>query len=179
MLRAATDDDVPRMRAWRNHPDVRAVSLTRHEIGEQEHAQWWARTRDDDSRRVLVYERSGVPCGVATLTGLGAEDGSATWGFYLDLDGLEARGETLPAWMQIGRELVRYAFDDLHLQVLRGEVLGRNESVRRMNRLWGFTEAGPRVEHLDGEDVEVFDLELRADARRASSGGGRPRTIAP
>lgn len=166
MLRLATPDDLDAMRAWRNHPQVRSVSLTSHEISASEHAAWWARTQADDSRQVLVFERSGVPCGVVALTGLGAPDGSATWGFYLDLDGLEERGETLPAWTSVGREAVRHAVEELGVQVLRGEVLASNEAVRRMNRLWGFTESGPRTEDLGDGPVEVYDIELRAADRR-------------
>ena len=33
MLRDATDADLDAMRRWRNHDEVRRVSLTQHEIG--------------------------------------------------------------------------------------------------------------------------------------------------
>ena len=39
VLRDATDDDRDAVLAWRNHPQVRRASLTRHEIGADEHAQ--------------------------------------------------------------------------------------------------------------------------------------------
>jgi UDP-4-amino-4,6-dideoxy-N-acetyl-beta-L-altrosamine N-acetyltransferase len=168
VLRPATTADQEAIRRWRNHPQVRAVSLTTHEIPAEEHAAWWSRTEGDPTRRCLVYERSGVPSGVVNITGI--EGGAATWGFFLDLDGLEERGETLPAWTQVGREAVAYAFDELGLQVLYGEVLASNEAVRRMNRLWGFAEAGPRSVVVDGVAQEVFDITLRADQRRGRRG---------
>ena len=160
MLRPATDADLDAMRAWRNHPQVRAVSLTQHEIAAEEHAAWWAKTKDDPTRRVLVYELSGVPSGVVSF--FDVEGGEAMWGFYLDLDGLEARGQTLIAWTKVGREAVAYAFDELGVQVLRGEVLGANESVRKMNSLWGFTETGPRPSPAG----DAYDLELRVENRK-------------
>ena len=52
---------------WRNHPQVRAASLTRHEIGTEEHAAWWKAALVDPARRVLVYERRDVPSGVVTF----------------------------------------------------------------------------------------------------------------
>jgi RimJ/RimL family protein N-acetyltransferase len=135
------------------------VSLTTHEISAEEHAAWWARTEHDPTRRVLVYERSGVPSGVVTFFDI---DGPcASWGFYLDLDGLEERGETLPAWTQVGREAVKYAARELGIRELHGEVLATNEAVRRMNALWGFVETGPRIGDSDG--AEVYDIVARID----------------
>ena len=40
MLRPAAEADRDRVLAWRNHPQVRAVSLTQHEITPAEHAAW-------------------------------------------------------------------------------------------------------------------------------------------
>ena len=60
MLRPATDADSADVLRWRNHPEVRAVSLTRHEITEEEHEAWWAATQARDDREVYVYVRHGV-----------------------------------------------------------------------------------------------------------------------
>jgi len=158
VLRPATDDDLEAMRSWRNHPRVREVSLTQHEISAEEHVAWWSRASQDPTRRVLVYEPNGTPSGVVTFFDI--EGSSASWGFYLDLDGLESRGETLPAWTSIGREAVKFAVNSLGTRRLRGEVLSTNEAVRRMNRLWGFAESGPRTEVVDGVEQQVYDLEL-------------------
>ena len=95
MLRPATDADVEAIRTWRNHPEVRAVSLTQDEIDAETHARWWAGLQGDASRRVLVYERGGLPCGVVTFFDIAeAGDGtrSAMWGYYLDNAGLGERG---------------------------------------------------------------------------------------
>lgn len=133
MLRPATDQDQTQVLAWRNHPQVRAVSLTQHLITEQEHASWWSKVKNDPRTKQLIYERQGTPCGVVTFFDYDAEKGTSWWGYYLDNDGLEKRGELLPAWIQIQREAVRYAFRELGLQQLDAEVLEANEAVRRFN----------------------------------------------
>lgn len=161
MLRPATDADLDDLRAWRNHPEVRAVSLTRHEISAEEHRAWWQRVQTDDSRLVLVYERAGTPSGVVTFFDLDGDDAvprTGWWGYYLDNTGLESRGELLPAWIQIQREAVRYADDVLRLTELHGEVIGSNEAVRRLNRRNGFSEVSSQTRDLDGERVEVFHV---------------------
>src|SRR5699024_7834902 len=108
MLRPATEADRESVRVWRNHPEVRAVSLTQHEIGPEEHSAWWDRVANDPTKAVLVYERGGIPAGVVSLWDIDPQAGSLWWGYYLDNEGLGARGELLPAWIQIQREAVKY-----------------------------------------------------------------------
>jgi UDP-4-amino-4,6-dideoxy-N-acetyl-beta-L-altrosamine N-acetyltransferase len=160
MLRPATDADAEAMRRWRNHPQVRAMSLTRHEITPEEHAAWWQRTKRSDTREVYVYERAGVPSGVVTFFDIDRNAGSAWWGYYLDNDGLTDRGELLPAWIAIQREARRLAFGELGLEVLEGEVLEANESVRSFNRRNGFVEVGSELRQVDGVPTTV--LRVRA-----------------
>lgn len=175
MLRPATDADLDDLLAWRNHPEVRAVSLTRHEITPDEHRAWWQRTAADPSRQVLVYVRNDVPSGVVTFFDLDDELSSTRtgwWGYYLDNAGLEARGELLPAWIQIQREAVRHADDELGLSELHGEVLGSNEAVRRLNRRNGFDEVDSEVRDLDGEQVEVWHVVRRRPTEQTNTTEG-------
>jgi UDP-4-amino-4,6-dideoxy-N-acetyl-beta-L-altrosamine N-acetyltransferase len=176
VLRPANDSDTDHIRQWRNHPQVRAVSLSTHEIPAAEHAAWFRAASVDPRRRVLIYEYVGTPAGVVNFTGIDPRRRSATWGFYLDVDGLDERGETLPAWMAVQREAVAYAFDHLDLDLLVGEVLEHNTVVRRMNKRLGFTEGEPTVAVIDDVDVRVFPISLsraehdaRSRARKESS----------
>jgi UDP-4-amino-4,6-dideoxy-N-acetyl-beta-L-altrosamine N-acetyltransferase len=162
VIRLATDADRDAVLRWRNHPQVRAASLTRHEIGAQEHAAWWKAALADPARRVLVYERREVPAGVVTFFDLDPGPRSGWWGYYLDGDGLEAAGQLLMAWIEIQREAVRYAFDELGLELLEGEVLASNEAVRSLNRRQGFTEVSSYQRDIDGEPNEVVRIQLRA-----------------
>jgi RimJ/RimL family protein N-acetyltransferase len=134
---------------------VRAVSLTQHEITADEHARWWASTVEDPTRAIYIYERGGVPSGVVTFFDLDRESGSSWWGYYLDNAGLAARGELLPAWIQIQREARRLAFGDLGLTVLEGEVLEDNEAVRAFNRRNGFVELDTSTRDIDGVPTRV------------------------
>ena len=170
MLRPATDADVEPIRRWRNHPEVRAVSLTQDEIDPDTHARWWAGLQGDASRRVLVYERGGVPCGVVTFFDIAAADDgtrSAMWGYYLDNAGLGERGELLPAWMQIQREAVRYADAELDLDVLEGEVLDQNAAVRRMNRRNGFVEVSSDERQIGEATVTVHRVRRERPADKS------------
>ncbi|WP_407937877.1 GNAT family N-acetyltransferase [Micromonospora viridifaciens] len=162
-----TGDDVHLMLSWRNQEMNRQVSKTSHEITPEEHARWWSAVRTDPTRRVLMYLREAVPCGVVTFFDLrldGPRTGS--WGFYLDADGLAGRGETLPAWLAVMRAAVDHAFDDLALDRLDGEVLAHNTVVRQMNRRFRFVEGEPRTEISDGREITVIPISLHRENRR-------------
>ncbi|MET9318431.1 GNAT family N-acetyltransferase [Kribbella sp. NPDC003505] len=164
MLRAATEDDVDTIRRLRNQQANRDVSITAHEITADEHAAWWAKTSADRSRRVLIYTRDGGTAGVVNFFDLDGATGA--WGFFLDADGLAERGETLPAWIEIMREATAYAFDELRLEVLTGEVLEHNAVVRQMNRRFRFVEGTPETRYADGREVTVIPISLRKQDRR-------------
>ncbi|MCG5217252.1 UDP-4-amino-4,6-dideoxy-N-acetyl-beta-L-altrosamine N-acetyltransferase [Streptosporangium sp. KLBMP 9127] len=160
MLRQMADHELETVRRWRNHPKVRAASFTCHEIRPAEHARWWADLRVDPARRLLVYEHQGTPAGVVTFTGLGTLDHSGSWGFYLDLDGLERAGALLPAWIGVERAAIEHAFGPLGLRTLYAEVLAANEAVRRLHGRFGFTEAGTYTRDVDGVAREVVRIRL-------------------
>ena len=134
MLRPATAADRDVVLSWRNHPAVREVSLTDHVISPAEHAAWWAAATADPQRRVLIYEGEQGPCGVV-LFDLRPE--TPTWGFYLDVAGLDA---LLPAWMRLERDAVEYAFEELKVDRLGGETLATNRQVLALHRRFGFRE---------------------------------------
>ncbi|MBB2909535.1 UDP-4-amino-4,6-dideoxy-N-acetyl-beta-L-altrosamine N-acetyltransferase [Streptosporangium becharense] len=159
-LRRIDDGDLETVRRWRNHPKVRAASFTTHEIGAAEHARWWRAVRDDPDREVLLYEHGGEGAGVVAFTGLTGGDAGATWGFYLDVDGLERSGRLLEAWFGIERAAVGHAFGPLGLRTLRGEVLAGNDAVRRLHRRFGFTEVGSYLRDVDGVPREVVVVRL-------------------
>ncbi|WP_329070236.1 GNAT family N-acetyltransferase [Amycolatopsis sp. NBC_01480] len=163
-LRRAGDGDLERIRLWRNHPDVRRVSFTTHEIGAEEHRAWFASVRDDETRRVLVYLHKDVPAGVVLFSDV-TSAGSAEWAFYLDGDGLGR--DLLAAWMRLEREAVDYAFEELGLEVLGGATLADNRQVLQLHRRFGFTEVRRYVREVDGVPREVVWTELRAADYRA------------
>lgn len=166
MLRPASDADRDPVLRWRNHPDVRAVSLTRHEITEAEHAAWWETTAATPEREVYIYERHGIPSGVVTFFDLDREAGTGWWGYYLDNAGLTERGELLPAWIEIQRQAVRLAFGELGLVTLEGEVLDANQAVRSFNRRNGFEEVETYDREIDGETTTVHRVRATAEGRK-------------
>lgn len=169
MLRRATADDLPNMLAWRNQDANRSVSIHQHLITPEEHTAWWSRVAQDPTRRVLMFEYAARPLGVVSFFDHDPGARTASWGFYLDHDGTTADGTMLMAWTKIMREAVAYAFapepDRLDLDVLEGEVLPHNESVRTMNRRLGFTEGEPYEQTVGDSSVTAIPVRLHRDDR--------------
>lgn|GEM_PF-842034 len=172
MLRAAREAERETIRRWRNHPQVRAASFTDHEIDPDEHRVWWRRVAADPGRRLLVYcePDGGAPAGVVLFEDLRVAAGERTgsWGFYLDVAGVEARGTGLSTWLGLQRAALDHAFDVLRLDLLTGEVLEHNTAVRRANRRFGFVEGPPAVRTVAGRTVRYRQLSLRRDQRRTA-----------
>ena len=162
--------------AWRNHPEVRAVSLTQHEIGAEEHARWWSAVQQDPERRGLHLRpprRAGGcghllrhrPCGRQRLVGLLPRQRRPERARRADagLDRHPAQGDPL---------CVRGAA----VRTLEGEVLAANEAVRRLNRRHGFTEVGTTTRDVDGTPTEV--IRVRLQRARGDGGVNRSATVA-
>lgn len=171
MLREPEDADRDRVLSWRNHPRVRERSFTSHRISPDEHARWWHAVAADPDRTLKIFEWNERPVGVVTYEL--ERDGSARWGFYLDVDGLEERAELLGAWFAIFEEGIDHAFRDLEVQRLHGEVLTDNTAVLRLHERYGFDVSEPFKREVDGEEREAVHVELRAQDRRD---GRRSRT---
>ncbi|MFD0518691.1 GNAT family N-acetyltransferase [Paractinoplanes durhamensis] len=137
MLRPAAYAERDLILPWRNHPSVRAVSMTTHEIRPEEHAAWW----EKNWQNVLIYEDEGTPAGVVIFNG-------ETWSFYLDVEGLGRR--QLPAWMRLEKEAIEYAFGTLGLDRLDGETLEENKQVLALHRRFGFRETRRYERSVDG-----------------------------
>lgn len=169
MLRPATEADLDIMRSWRNQEPNRLASINSHEISPDEHKAWWDKTSVDPTRRVLIFEREDGPVGVVSFFDLelNAPRRSGAWGFYLDALRLEAQEEIMPTWMAVMRDAIRYAFDELALDDLHGEVLEHNTSVRTMNRLFRFTEGKGEPREVDDRTIVVLPIHLRREDRRS------------
>ncbi|WP_018214833.1 GNAT family N-acetyltransferase [Salinispora vitiensis] len=159
-VRPADTGDLDRMRRWRNHPQVRGTSLTQHEISPEEHLAWWSAVREDSDRRVLIYLHEGHPAGVVAFTGVASPEKALTWGFYLDIEGLEERGLLLPAWIGLQRAAIEHAFESLAAHTLGGETLADNRPVLALHRRFGFQIIRRYEREIDGKPHQVVWTEL-------------------
>ncbi|MBO3747085.1 GNAT family N-acetyltransferase [Streptosporangiaceae bacterium NEAU-GS5] len=166
-MRPLDDADLGVVLGWRNHPRVRESSFTTHAIGWAEHRAWWAAVRLDPAREVLVYRHDGVASGVVAFEHV--RPGHAEWGFYLDVEGVEERGQTLAAWLGIERAAIAHAFDARGAAVLEGHVLADNHAVLSLHRRFGFTEVERYTRAVDGAPRQVVRVRLAKPSTKESA----------
>jgi RimJ/RimL family protein N-acetyltransferase len=164
VLRDATESDRDTVLTWRNHPEVRKVSFTTHEIRPEEHAAWWAAVAADDQRRVLIFEYRERAAGVVMFDARHADEQGVVWGFYLDNEGLGK--DLLPAWVQLEKDAVEYAFEVLEAELIGGETLAWNTPVLQLHKRMGFTETRRYEREVDGVPQEVVWTQLSATDRK-------------
>jgi UDP-4-amino-4,6-dideoxy-N-acetyl-beta-L-altrosamine N-acetyltransferase len=164
VLRDAGEADIDLIRRWRNHPRVRQVSFTTHEIDAAEHRAWFDAVLKNPSRRVLIYSCQGKAAGVVLFSDIDSVAKSAEWGFYLDVDGLG--DDLVTAWACLEGDAIDYAFDVLGVVTLGGATLAANKQVLQLHGRFGFTETRRYVREVDGEPRDVVWTELRAADRK-------------
>ncbi|MBJ6801705.1 UDP-4-amino-4,6-dideoxy-N-acetyl-beta-L-altrosamine N-acetyltransferase [Geomonas propionica] len=157
LLRRIEERDLEMVLRWRNSDRIRHNMYTDHVITLQEHKAWFEKTKQTDGALHLVFELENRPIGLVYYVGIDRHNGRAEWGFYLGVeDAPRGSGSAL------GVLGVEFAFMELKLRKLCGEVLGYNEASLRFHRKLGFCEEGRLVRHVEkhGEyhDVVLFAL---------------------
>lgn len=152
------DGDVERVRAWRNDDSVRRHMFSNHEIELEESQRWFDGLKQDPNRHVMILETEDGPAGFVNIGPIRA-GGIADWGFYAAPGAPRGTGQLL------GDLALAFAFGELHLHKLCGEVIGGNEVSQRFHRRLGFLQEGELFEqHFDGNvyhNVILFGLLAR------------------
>lgn len=130
VLRPMSSADLEMVLSWRNHPEVRRHMYNQAEISLAEHSRWFASAAQDARRHLLVFEQAGRPAGFVNL--LEDAPGQAYWGFYLAPDVARGTGR------ELGACAIAYAFEELALQRIWGEVLAENTVSQKFHERLGF-----------------------------------------
>lgn len=149
------NDDLARVLAWRNAPQVRRYMYTQHEITLDEHQRWFEAALMDPRKHLLIFELDHLPLGFVNFTEI-ADGGIADWGFYASPAAPKGSGGKL------GKAALSHAFTNIKLHKVCGKALGHNQRSIRLHQSLGFRQEGALADqHFDGEryhDVICFGL---------------------
>lgn len=149
-LRPMHLEDLERVLAWRNHPDIRRCMYSQREISLDEHSEWFLQASQDKSRYLLIFEMGAIPLGFVNIHQI-ATGGIAAWGFYTAPDAPKGTGKAL------GKAALRFAFGQAMLFKLCGQVVSHNEKSIRFHQNLGFKQEGIlRSQYFD--DQEYHDI---------------------
>lgn len=163
-VRYMTEADLKQVLSWRNHPDVRSMMYTQHEISWEEHCLWFARMQADSQAHLLIYEEE-EPLGFVSFR-TGENSTEAVWGFYLAPDAPRGSG------ISMGRRALDFAFSQLAYEAILGEVIEFNHRSSTYHEKLGFLRVG-KLNHkhsVDGQAYDVVQYRLTAPRWREQQG---------
>ncbi|MBL1435356.1 MAG: UDP-4-amino-4,6-dideoxy-N-acetyl-beta-L-altrosamine N-acetyltransferase [Rhodobacteraceae bacterium] len=158
LLRPMANQDLEMVLEWRNAPKVRENMYTQQVISLNEHQNWWARVKDSDNAKYLIFEVDGVPTGFVSFTSVDLDHKTAEWAFFASSTAVRGTGSKM--------ELLAldFAFSNLGLNKLNCEVLAFNTGVISLHKKFGFLEEGVFRDHkkLGGTFIDVYRLAIFA-----------------
>ena len=145
------ENDLEYVLKWRNHPDIRRFMLSQHEITLAEHWAWFNRASRDETRALLVIEECSRPLGCVIFSGV-AKNATADWSFY------SAPGSPAGSGTRICATALDFAFSELQLHKVAGQVLAFNRASIRIHQRLGFTQEGNLRKHrlINGTHHDLF-----------------------
>jgi UDP-4-amino-4,6-dideoxy-N-acetyl-beta-L-altrosamine N-acetyltransferase len=184
-VRPIVADDLRTILKWRNHPLVRQVMFTDHEISMDEHVAWWHNAKDDPGRELLLFVYDNIPAGVINFFDIDRNAGSCHWGFYLNNESPVDSSRNLQIWLALEQAAITYAFDTIECNMLLAETFAFNEQVIQIHGKFGFEAIGTFAEEKNGEQVKVIRMALKkskvstdVDAEKAISDDVEPIKVA-
>ena len=168
LIRSMTEDDLPMVLTWRNHPEVRRFMLTQHEISMTEHLQWFNRVAHDSTRCLLIVQEHDNPIGYVQFSDV-SPGGIADWGFYARPEAVKGNGQ------KIGTSALDFAFSQLKLHKVCGQTIAINQASIRFHEKLGFKrEAELRDQKLiNGEYHTLIGFGLLANEWEIYTRGGQ------
>jgi UDP-4-amino-4,6-dideoxy-N-acetyl-beta-L-altrosamine N-acetyltransferase len=149
------EHDLEYVLAWRNHSDVRRFMLTQHEITATEHRAWFERASKDKARALLIVEDNQQPVGCVIFSGV-ESNSTAEWSFYSAPSSRAGTGRLVCS------AALDFAFQELGVHKVAGQVLDFNIASMRLHQRFGFTQEGVLRQHslVDGKhhDLLCFGL---------------------
>lgn len=141
--------------------------LTQHEIAMNDHRAWYEKASSDPRKHLLIFQKNSLPLGFINFTEI-AEGKISEWSFHTAPDSPKGSGTRL------GVAALNYAFGELGLHKVCGQVLGYNERSARLHQRLGFLSEGIlRDQYYDGHDYHavlcfgLLDHEWQASQKKA------------
>lgn len=141
---------------WRTSEEVTRYMYTDIEYSMENQKKWLEKIRADENGCYFLMEYRDELIGFISLTDINWTHKRATWNFYI--------GNMKYAMLAgfLGAYMYNYAFHELGLEKLNGEVMDINEGVRKLHLKQGAREVGVLEHHICKQgvwhDVYIFEM---------------------
>lgn len=151
---------------WRTSEFVTRYMYTDIEYDMEKQKQWYQVIENDPNSYYWVLTYKNQPIGLVSITDVNHRDKRAYWNFYIGDPAYSMLGGF------IGPYTYNYAFQNLGINKLMGEVMAENEGVRKMHIKQGAREVGILTEHIykNGKYHDVYIFEMTRKMWKACGG---------
>lgn len=156
-LRLIEDRDFDTILRWRNSDRIRAVSLTDRKISEAEHRAWFKKNKLCHDLVTLVFELIDKPIGVVSFSRIDRANLECFWGFYIGEEDYTAGAGSVMGYLGL-----EYAFNELGMRVIKGEVFDFNGQSTVFHKKFGFVDKKEKLRKVlksgSREDLHLLYL---------------------
>jgi UDP-4-amino-4,6-dideoxy-N-acetyl-beta-L-altrosamine N-acetyltransferase len=138
--RKMRESDLECILTWRNQPEIRRFMLAQHEITLSEHQAWFDLASKDETRSLLVIEENYQKRGCVVFSGV-QKNATVDWSFY------SAPGNPAGTGTRICTAALQFAFVELAVNKVAGQVLEFNQASIRIHQRLGFIQEGNLRKH--------------------------------
>lgn len=165
-LREMDESHLEIILTWRNQDFVRKVMYHDEIIPLEDHRQWFQRTLNDKAKVVKILYFDHVPLGLVQFHS-DEKNRRCEWGFYI---GEEKRPKGMGK--VLGLLGLDFAFNNLGVRKVCGEVLSHNPKSIQFHQAMGFQIEGKLKEHLEknGEYLDIYLFALFSDQWKVHRG---------
>lgn len=139
-LRALEMRDMPRLAKWHNDPETANFLLGwSFPISRYEQIEWYKKSvKDPQTRRFAIDDEKGNFIGIIGLWNINWKDREASVGILLGEKNCRGKGYGTDAM----KTLMDYAFNELQMHRLSGEILAYNEASKKFTGNLGWQQEG-------------------------------------
>ncbi|MBI3519359.1 MAG: GNAT family N-acetyltransferase [Bacteroidetes bacterium] len=132
-LRLISEQDIEKIRQWRNQDHVRLNMQYQHPISKSEQIDWYRQLdKQYNFFFIIIYKEKEI--GLIHLKDINKSDNSAEAGIFV------GEKEYLNTYIPIGATvaLMDFGFEDLKLTTLRAKISNQNEKAIKFNETLGY-----------------------------------------
>jgi len=143
-----TEEDIELVREWRNSPEVSQYMYTEDIITKEQQEKWFRKTQQEERSKYWMIKYDGNKIGVANIADIDRRNSKCYWGFYLGNTSIRGKG----IGAKVEYNVLKFVFEEMHLNKLCGEVFSFNEKVVKMHEKFGFRREGYLRNHIQKND---------------------------
>ena len=132
-MRPIEEGDLRQILEWRNSDEIHSMMLTDHKITWEEHCRWFEKICQESPKRHFVFEYKGHPVGYIGYNNFNEETKTCVPGIYLG----DRKAAPADAGLYLPYMARKYAFEELGMEKLIGEVLLKNKRALAANLMTG------------------------------------------